>query len=158
MTRAFAALAAILVISQAGCTSMCQSPWDYCNAVLDGSGTPNCNFGARYNSSFAPMNGTPPTTAVAPMKINPIHPGLSAQQTTAPNTAMMTLKTSMAGRVALAFAQFTRNRPGFDAIVPRAPINSGSAAAGGASGRFGNFSDGGCDPVSCASISLAALV
>jgi hypothetical protein len=45
---------------------MCQSPWDYCNAVLDGSGTPNCNFGARYNSSFAPMNGTPPTTAVAP--------------------------------------------------------------------------------------------
>ena len=66
MTRAIAALAAMLTFSLAGCTAMCQSPWDYCNAVLDGSGTPNCNFGARYNSAFAPMNGTPPTTAIEP--------------------------------------------------------------------------------------------
>ncbi len=66
MTRAFAALAAILTFSLAGCTAMCQSPWDYCNAVLDGCGTPNCNFGARYNSTFAPMNGTPATTPIEP--------------------------------------------------------------------------------------------
>jgi hypothetical protein len=45
---------------------MCQSPWDYCNAVLGANGTPNCNFGARYNSQFAPMNGTPPTTPIQP--------------------------------------------------------------------------------------------
>lgn len=66
MTRAISALAATCILSLAGCTAMCQSPWDYCNAVLDGSGTPNCNFGARYNSAFAPMNGTPSTTPVEP--------------------------------------------------------------------------------------------
>ncbi len=66
MTRAFSALAAVLMMSLAGCTAMCQTPWDYCNAVVDGSGTPNCNFGARYNSKYAPMYGTPPTTPVEP--------------------------------------------------------------------------------------------
>lgn len=82
MTRAFAALAAMLSFSLAGCTAMCQSPWDYCNAVLDGSGTPNCNFGARYNSSFAPMNGTPPTTPIEPTPAG----GASTEATDEPGT------------------------------------------------------------------------
>lgn len=66
MTKSFAGLAAVLVATLAGCAPMCQSPWDYCSAVLGCNGTPNCNFGARYNSQFVPMNGTPPTTPVQP--------------------------------------------------------------------------------------------
>jgi hypothetical protein len=64
--KSFAGLAAVFVAALAGCAPMCQSPWDYCNAVLGGNGTPNCNFGARYNSQFVPMNGTPPTTPIQP--------------------------------------------------------------------------------------------
>lgn len=66
MKKCFAGLVAVFAASLAGCAPMCQSPWDYCNAVLGGNGTPNCNFGARYNSQFAPMNGTPPTTPIQP--------------------------------------------------------------------------------------------
>ncbi len=66
MKKCFAGLVAVFAASLAGCAPMCQSPWDYCNAVLGCNGTPNCNFGARYNSQFAPMNGTPPTSPVQP--------------------------------------------------------------------------------------------
>lgn len=66
MTKRFAPLAALLVAALAGCAPMCQSPWDYCNAVINPNGCPNCNFGARYNSSFVPMNGTPATTPIEP--------------------------------------------------------------------------------------------
>ncbi len=66
MTKRFPIAAAALVVAIAGCAPMCQSPWDYCNAVINPNGHPNCNYGARYNSTFAPMYGTPPTTPVEP--------------------------------------------------------------------------------------------
>jgi len=66
VTKSLAGIAVVFAAALAGCAPMCQSPWDYCNAVINPSGCPNCNFGARYNSQFVPMNGTPPTTPIAP--------------------------------------------------------------------------------------------
>jgi hypothetical protein len=60
---ASACLLAALVLS--GCT-MCQSPWDYCNAVVGPGGCPYCDFGARAGSIYAPMGPTPPTTPLRP--------------------------------------------------------------------------------------------
>jgi hypothetical protein len=48
-----------------GCT-MCQSPWDYCNAVVGPGGCPYCDYGARAGSIYAPMGPTPPTTPLRP--------------------------------------------------------------------------------------------
>ena len=56
----------ILAMGLSGCGAMCQSPWDYCNAVVGPGGGPNCDFGARAGSAFAPMGGTPVTTARGP--------------------------------------------------------------------------------------------
>jgi hypothetical protein len=56
----------VLAIVLSGCGPMCQSPWDYCNAVVGPGGSPNCNFGARAGSAFVPMDGTPATTARGP--------------------------------------------------------------------------------------------
>lgn len=38
-----------------GC-SMCCSPFDYCAPVAGPDGAPNCDFGARRNSAFHPMD------------------------------------------------------------------------------------------------------
>jgi hypothetical protein len=51
-------LGAAILAAATGCAPMCQSPWDYCNAVNGPHGTPNCNFIARYNSRYAPMYDT----------------------------------------------------------------------------------------------------
>jgi hypothetical protein len=56
----------VLPVVLSGCGAMCQSPWDYCSAVVGPGGTPNCDFGARAGSAFAPMGGTPVTTARGP--------------------------------------------------------------------------------------------
>ncbi len=66
MTNHLAGLAAVLLAVASGCTAMCQTPYDYCNAVINPNGCPNCNFGARYGSRFAPMFGTPATTPLEP--------------------------------------------------------------------------------------------
>ena len=59
------ALFALLLAAMAGC-SMCQSPWDYCNAVVGPGGCPYCDFGARAGSIYAPMGPIPPTTEIGP--------------------------------------------------------------------------------------------
>lgn len=56
----------VVVLALAGCCTTCQTPWDYCSAVLGPSGCPNCDFGARYGSLFHPMYGTPATTPISP--------------------------------------------------------------------------------------------
>lgn len=56
MSKSIAWVGAVLLAAATGCAPMCQSPWDYCNAVTGPNGTPNCNFIARYNSRYAPMN------------------------------------------------------------------------------------------------------
>ncbi len=62
----FATLAALaLLASLSGC-AMCRNPFDYCGPVVDSGGCPNCDFGARRGSVFAPMDGTPATTALEP--------------------------------------------------------------------------------------------
>jgi hypothetical protein len=59
-------LVPVLLALIAGCCTTCQTPWDYCNAVIGPDCGPNCDFGARYNSRFHPMYGTPPTTPLEP--------------------------------------------------------------------------------------------
>jgi hypothetical protein len=55
----------VLLAVTSGC-AMCQSPWDYCNAVIGDCGCPNCDFGARCGSVFAPIGHTPATTEKGP--------------------------------------------------------------------------------------------
>jgi len=54
-SRSFAVVVALALL--AGC-KMCQSPWDYCNAVPGPNGCPNCDFGARRGSIYAPMDSS----------------------------------------------------------------------------------------------------
>ena len=55
----------LAMLALSGCT-MCQSPWDYCNAVVGPGGCPYCDYGARAGSIYAPMGSTPPTTPLGP--------------------------------------------------------------------------------------------
>ena len=55
----------VLLAVISGC-AMCQNPWDYCNAVIGPGGCPNCDFGARCGSAFAPIGHTPATTELGP--------------------------------------------------------------------------------------------
>jgi len=71
VTRLTAAVAGLVLAVVSGCAPMCQTPFDYCNAVLNPNGCPNCDFGARYGSRFHPMNGTPPTTPITPTPATP---------------------------------------------------------------------------------------
>jgi hypothetical protein len=57
MDRRLAAFAALVLAMLSGC-AMCQSPFDYCGPVSGPNGCPNCDFGARRGSLFAPMDGT----------------------------------------------------------------------------------------------------
>lgn len=57
--------ACLLLAVMSGC-AMCQSPWDYCNAVIGPGGCPNCDFGARCGSAFAPIGHSPATTEMGP--------------------------------------------------------------------------------------------
>lgn len=59
-------LVPVLLVSLGGCCTTCRTPWDYCSAVIGPDCGPNCDFGARYNSRFHPMYGTPPTTPLEP--------------------------------------------------------------------------------------------
>lgn len=66
MKVCFAIVAALaLLASLTGC-AMCQNPFDYCGPVIGAGGCPNCDFGARRGSLFAPMDGIPATTALEP--------------------------------------------------------------------------------------------
>lgn len=50
-------LVALIVLAAAlsGC-SMCCNPFDYCAPIAGPDGRPNCDFGARRNSAFHPMD------------------------------------------------------------------------------------------------------
>ncbi len=54
-----------------GCR-MCKSPFDYCNPMIGPSGKLNCDFGARRNSVFHPMDDDPEQNLV---KAVPEQPG-----------------------------------------------------------------------------------
>jgi hypothetical protein len=45
----------VMTAALSGC-SMCCSPFDYCAPVAGPDGAPNCDFGARRNSAFHPMD------------------------------------------------------------------------------------------------------
>jgi len=61
-----AILAALAIWSSTTGCAMCRNPFDYCGPVVDAQGCPNCDFGARRGSMFAPIDGTPATTAFEP--------------------------------------------------------------------------------------------
>jgi hypothetical protein len=69
--KSFLSLAVWLLAAACTGCALCQNPWDYCNAVIGPQGCPNCDFGARCGSMFAPMGATPPTTAVGPTPAAP---------------------------------------------------------------------------------------
>jgi hypothetical protein len=69
-----------------GC-AMCQSPWDYCNAVIGPHGCPYCDYGARAGSAFHPMGGTPPTTEIGPRQAKPSKPSAEEVESPAPAEA-----------------------------------------------------------------------
>lgn len=48
----------VALASTLGCR-MCQAPFDYCNPMIGPSGVLNCDFGARRNSVFHPMDDDP---------------------------------------------------------------------------------------------------
>jgi hypothetical protein len=62
----FATWAALALLAALTGCAMCRNPFDYCGPVVGPSGCPNCDFGARRGSIFAPMDGTPATTALEP--------------------------------------------------------------------------------------------
>ncbi|MEX0677610.1 MAG: hypothetical protein WD063_11080 [Pirellulales bacterium] len=64
--KSFASLTACVLLAVFSGCSMCQNPWDYCNAVLGCGGCPYCDFGARCGSAFAPIGATPPTSEQSP--------------------------------------------------------------------------------------------
>jgi hypothetical protein len=66
MKRHYRALAALAFLAAACGCSMCQSPFDYCNAVTGPDGGPNCNFGARRGSIFVPMDDSAGSTPMGP--------------------------------------------------------------------------------------------
>ena len=70
MKHAIGYLVLALVMALTGCR-LCQNPWAYCASVIGPSGSPNCDFGARANSAFHPMDGSPSTTPVGPTAANP---------------------------------------------------------------------------------------
>ena len=96
MKRRLPAWSAIAsVVSLAGC-AMCQSPFDYCGPVM-GPGGPNCDFGARRGSIYAPMDDS---YAAAPMSPTPAEPPIesgasdsdeSSSETTVSHDAVDTL-------------------------------------------------------------------
>ena len=56
--RLCGATALVLWITLCGCR-ICDTPYDYCSATSGPDGNPCfCDFGARYNSAFAPPRGT----------------------------------------------------------------------------------------------------
>ncbi|MEX2114045.1 MAG: hypothetical protein WD845_12715 [Pirellulales bacterium] len=61
----------VALASLSGCR-MCQSPFDYCNPMIGPSGTLNCDFQARRNSVFHPMDDDPEQRLV---KAVPQQPG-----------------------------------------------------------------------------------
>ena len=66
MKRALPSLAAMLLAAfLCGC-SMCQSPFDYCGPVEGPDGCPNCDFGARRGSLYAPMDDSAQGTQLEP--------------------------------------------------------------------------------------------
>jgi hypothetical protein len=65
MNRSASLAVLVLAAALSGCP-MCQTPFDYCNAVIGPGGCPNCDFGARAGSAFAPMGGTPATVPRGP--------------------------------------------------------------------------------------------
>ncbi len=78
----------VLLLALAGCCTTCQTPWDYCNAVLGPGGCPNCDFGARYGSLFHPMYGTPAATPLTPTPADssaePVEPAAPDEYAPAP--------------------------------------------------------------------------
>ena len=58
------AMLALLTLST-GC-AMCQNPFDYCAPVKGDSGRPNCEFGARTGSAFAPPSDSTYTATLSP--------------------------------------------------------------------------------------------
>ncbi len=84
MIKSIALLGAALVTAATGCAPMCQSPWDYCNAVKGPCGGPNCNFIARYNSRFAPMYDTATTESLEPTPAEEPQPTDESQVPAAP--------------------------------------------------------------------------
>lgn len=60
------ALGAIVALALLSGCAMCRNPFDYCSPVIPEGGCPNCEFGARQGSVFAPPSGSPQTAAVDP--------------------------------------------------------------------------------------------
>lgn len=54
----------VMTAALSGC-SMCCSPFDYCAPIAGPDGAPNCDFGARRNSAFHPMDEDSATSDVA---------------------------------------------------------------------------------------------
>jgi len=76
MRRGSGRLGVLLVVGfLAGC-NVCQSPYDYAGSVMGTNGCPNCQFGSRWGSAFAPTAGSPPdvTTEMSPTPAKPIEP------------------------------------------------------------------------------------
>ena len=63
-------LTTAITIALSGC-AMCQSPYDYCGPVM-GPGGPNCDWGARRGSIFAPMDDSYVETPLGPTPAEPV--------------------------------------------------------------------------------------
>lgn len=66
MKRALPSLAAVLLAASLSGCAMCQSPFDYCGPVAGPDGLPNCDFGARRGSIYAPMDDSAQGTQLEP--------------------------------------------------------------------------------------------
>jgi hypothetical protein len=76
MRRRIGCLGVLLLLgSLAGC-NLCQSPYDYAGSVMGPDGNPNCQFGSRWGSVFAPTAGSPPavTSERSPTPATAIEP------------------------------------------------------------------------------------
>ena len=96
MIEKFGKLAILVLLALSTGCAMCQNPFDYCAPVKGDGGCPNCEFGARTGSAFAPPSDSTYTATLTPrtkaqVKPQPaersrdLYPAESTTETETPN-------------------------------------------------------------------------